>query len=425
MLSDTLERGVFSHVVTNEAFSDISARDRAFASCLYLGVLERLIYLDFCINKESNIPTSKMKPMIRNILRMGTYQLMFMDSVPDHAAISESVKLAKKRGFSRLAPFINGVLRSLQREGTASLESDMPVNVRLSVPKWMYELVSFQHGESKAEEFFKAALGPSRGVTVRLNTLRSCEKDIISSLEGEGCTLENTGAEGCYHLKNFESLTGLKAYREGLFSVQDISSVRASLAGCNALKDTFTENEPVSRQNMAPLIIDLCAAPGGKSIVAAQEFPSGTVISRDISASKTALIDENIRRLRIENMRSEVHDATVTDESLEGGADLVIADLPCSGIGVIGGKPDIKFRLREKDLEELAKLQRDILNASYGYVKQGGILLYSTCTVNKEENIDNACWFAQNYPFELLCEEQIIGGMGDGFYIAVFRRKDY
>lgn len=417
MLAETLEEGVFSHVVVNRTFSihELEGRDRAFVSRLYLGVLERLIYLDYCINRVSSVNTVKMKPVILNILRCGTYQLLLMDSVPDHAALNESASLAKKRGFSKLVPFVNGVLRSIQRNGREGLEEGMPVNVLYSVPKWMYSLICSGNGEEKAKTFFEGTLKADKAVCIRLNTSKASAQEVIGFLGSQGCTVfpadENKDS---YYLKGFSSLTGLEAYKNGLFSVQDISSVKAAITGCRELKKTDAA---------APLIVDVCAAPGGKSICAAQEFPDATVISRDISSSKTALIEENVRRLGLTNISCEVRDALMKDEALEGRADMVIADLPCSGIGVIGKKPDIKFRLRQKDLAGLRDIQRNILDTVCGYVKPGGILLYSTCTVNEDENSGNVRWFTENHPFDLIREEQILEGKGDGFYIAVMKRR--
>jgi len=416
MLAETLEDGEFSHVVVNRTFSKekLEYRDRAFVSRLYLGVLERLIFLDHCINRVSSVNTVKMRPVILNILRCGAYQLMFMDSVPDHAAINESALLTKKRGFSRLVPFVNGVLRSIQREGAGIVKESMPENVRLSVPKWIYELTVAGFGRKRAKAFFEGALEADKPLCIRLNTINVPEDEIIRSLEAQGCTVVPADESGgCHYLRLSGVLTDLEAYRRGWFSVQDISSVKAALTGCRELEKTGIN---------APLIVDVCAAPGGKSICAAQEFPYAHVYSRDLSPAKTALIDENIKRLGITNIRSQVFDAKVKDPLMEGRADMVIADLPCSGIGVIGKKPDIKFRLRKKDLEGLVGLQRQILEAVHTYVKKGGILLYSTCTVNIGENAENVKWFMREHPFELISEEQILEGRGDGFYIAVLKR---
>ncbi len=415
MLVETLNKGGFSHIVVNDVFKkqEMIGQERAFVSRLYLGVLERLIYIDNIIGRFSSTPLQKIKPVVLNILRLSIYQLLFMDSVPDFAALNEAVKLAKKRGFGSLAPFINGILRNVQKN-VSELEEGMADNVKLSVPKWLYEKTVKSYGKEAACNFFKGALNAGKGVSVRLNTVKLPAETIIGKLEEEGLKLTPLEGRNCFRISGFESLTSLKSFEEGLFSVQDLSSVMAADEGCRAAGE-------------ANLIIDVCAAPGGKSICAAQNFPDSKIISRDLSESKTALIRENAGRLGLENIKAEVHDALVFDESLEGKADLVIADLPCSGLGVIGGKPDIKFRVKEKDIQSLAKLQRDILEVSALYVKEGGVLVFSTCTITPEENTDNLKAFLEGETgrkFKKESERQLLPADGsDGFFIAVLRRE--
>lgn len=416
MLSDTLEKGMFSDAVLAGAWAEElpDARDRAFVRRLYIGVLERLIYIDHIINHFSSIHSSKMKPVILNILRTAVYQLIFMDSVPDYAVLNEAARLAGRRGFKGLVRFVNALLRSIQ-SGWKSIEGEMPDNVRLSVPKWIYEMLISGYGREQTDAFLLGTFRDSNGLTARVNTSVTDMETVIRALENEGCNITKCNVQdSTFRLAGFDSLTDLSAFKEGLFSIQDASSVRAALAGCRALEKRGSE---------PGLILDVCAAPGGKSICAAQVFPGARVISRDVSEKKKRLIDENAKRLMLHNIESQVHDALVFDESLAESADLVIADLPCSGIGVIGKKPDIKFRIRKKDVTGLAKLQRDILSVVQKYVKKGGILSYSTCTVINEENQENAEWFSDNFDFELLGEEQVLPDDGDGFYTAIFQKR--
>ncbi len=416
MLSDTLVEGIFSDAVLESALGsdEYDNRDMAFIRHLYTGVLERLIYLDYCINRFSNTPTVKMKTVVLNILRISVYQMLFMDSVPDYAVLNEASRLAAKRGLSGLGRFVNGVLRSIQA-GKDDIGKDMPANISLSVPKWIYEMLVQQFGNEQTESFLSGTLENRRFMTIKANTARMTAEEVAIALENEGCTVQMTDEEdGILWLSGFDSLTELDAFKYGLFSVQDERPIRAALAGCRALD---------SMHCSPSLIVDVCAAPGGKSICAAEHFPEASVISRDISEKKRLLIEENARRLGLANIRSEVHDALEYDDSMTRQADLVIADLPCSGIGVIGKKPDIKFRLRKKDIPELAELQKEILKTVQGYVRSGGILVYSTCTVTDEENAGNTRWFLENYDFEPVNEEQILPEDGDGFYTAVFRKR--
>lgn len=418
MLVETLDEKNFSHVVVARTFSkyDLSPQNRAFVSRLYFGVLERLIFIDSILNRFSETPASKMKPLILHILRMGIYQILFMNSVPDHAAVNESLKLAQRHGFSGLKPFINGVLRSVSRENVIEpdhLSSQMPDNVRLSVPKWIYLRLCSSFGKDRAEAFLKGSLNARKKVTFHPNTSLMPEEDILRALKAEGCGVTEY-AKDCYCLTGFGSLTELKSWNDGLIFVQHPGSVRAAAMACEALRSISDE----------PLIIDVCAAPGGKSVYIAERLPKAKVISRDISDEKTALIRENIKRLRLSNIDVQIFDALQTDEGLICSADLVICDVPCSGLGMIGEKPDIKARLREKDIPALASLSRRIAAASCRYVKNGGLLLYSTCTLTEEENTDNSRFICGLADFEILDEFTSLPDDGtDGFYACLLKKQ--
>jgi len=299
MLAETLEKGAFSHIVINETFNSmtLSRQERAFISRLYLGVLEKLIYIDYVINGCASVRTVKMKPVILNILRIGVYQLLFMDGVPDFAAISESAALASKRGMKELSGFVNGVLRQVQRT-KEHVEEGMPENIVLSVPKWIYAMLSEDFGKEAAVKFLTGSAAEP-GVNIRLNLRDRTEQEIIGMLEAEGCSLSGLDCDKCFRLSGFDSLTVLDTYRKGYFSVQDTSSVRAALTGTDLI------------ENRAPLIVDVCAAPGGKSICAAQEFPEGRIISRDLTDRKADLIRENAARLGLSNIEVRVYDARV------------------------------------------------------------------------------------------------------------------
>ena len=220
MLTDTLEDGVFSNVCINDVSAryELSLHERAFISRLYLGVLERLIFIDHIINKHSSVQTAKMKPVIRGILRMSVYQLLFMDSVPDHAALSEAVRLVKKRKIGQLSGFVNGVLRSIQREADKDIAA-MPENVRLSVPGWIYEMLISDLGKDKAVRFLEGTLDSDRGVTIRLNTLKGSVEDIAAALAEEGCILTPVDEEAaCFRMKSPAAVNKLEGFAKGLFS---------------------------------------------------------------------------------------------------------------------------------------------------------------------------------------------------------------
>lgn len=411
MLTSTLEKGEFSHVVINNTFADksLTQRDRAFINRLYSGTLEKLVYIDFIISSFSSVKISKMKPVIRNVLRLSIYQMKYMESVPVHSCIDEAVKLTRKRGFANLTGFVNAVLRKVQREAD---NLELPDYVSASVPEWVYKLINRQYGRDDAEKYFGSDEIGNETV-IRLNLMKDSAENIISILEEEGCSVRRLSeSDGAAAISGFESLTDLKAFRQGLFIMQDKSSMTAVNVAAKGVK----ENK---------LTIDVCAAPGGKSLFMAEKFPEAVIVSRDLTEYKVNLIRDNIKRLGIKNIRPEVHDALVKDEKMYEQADVVIADLPCSGLGVIRKKPDILYRLKECDLEDLQRLQRDILSAVQSYVRPGGILLFSTCTVNKGENEENTSWFLDNYEFSLEKELSFLPGRddSDGFYIARFRKK--
>lgn len=413
MLVDTIEKRAFSHIVLNQAFSSnkLNHQEKIFAGRLYHGVLERVFYLDWIISSYSSVKINKMKPVIRNILRMSLYQMLFMDAVPDHAAINEAVRLTKKKGLKGLAPFVNGLLRAFQRGG---IKPGMPEHIKHSVPLWLYELEVDELGKKAADAFFDAACNPDAGLYVRMNLREKTAEEIIALLEADGCRAEQVPElKEALRLSEVGELTELSAFKKGLITVQDLSSM---FVGKTAAE--FTEPDKVRQ------ILDVCAAPGGKSLHLAETFPDAFVCARDLSEAKVKLIEENIKRSEAKNIQAETFDALVLDEPRKGKMDIVLADLPCSGLGVIGRKADIKLRLSEGDLTELAELQRQILEVVNQYVKPGGILIYSTCTVNRKENRENAVWFEENYPFEKLYERQFLPGQDecDGFYLTVFQK---
>lgn len=415
MLVETLERGALSHKVVKGAFPAVlyTRQERAFGERLYYGTVERAIFLDWIISSYSNVKPERIKPLIKNILRMSIYQMLFMDSVPDRAAVSEAVKLTKDRGLDGLAPYVNGLLRSFQRGG---IKPGMPENVKCSAPLWMYEMIVNEHSKSLADKFFKACEEPAEGLCARVVFKNGSKDEVINTLLDEGADVwVFDESDAAVEIANLGDITASKVFKKGQIFIQDLSSIMVG-----------EETKKAAEGSRVERVVDLCASPGGKSLHIAELFPEASVLSRDISKEKTELIEENITRLKIENIVTEVFDASVTDKSLREKADIVIADLPCSGLGVLRKKPDIKFRLKKEDIAALSSLQRDILDASYRYVKKGGLLVYSTCTVTYAENQDNARYIREQLPFEQISEKQFIPGRDDqdGFYIAIFRRLD-
>lgn len=412
MLNETLCENKLSHHVTARLFKDIRIEDkeRSFILALYLGVLEQLVLLDYNIKEYSSVPFEKIKPVIKNILRQALYQMFFMDSVPQRAAVYEAVRLVQIRKLASLKGFVNGILRNIQRNG---LKEDMPRHVLCSVPQWMYEKLVRERGKDAAEDFFLCSLKKGIPACASLNVHTATEEEILRCLKEDGCSAV-VNPDGICEIISPKKLEELKAYTLGYLYFQSPNSKitsRAAQAYLGSIKN--------------PFIMDVCAAPGGKSINLALAFGGAQILASDRSAAKVSLIEENVKRMGLANIKTRVSDARVFDEACARRADLVVVDAPCSGIGVISNKPDIKYRLKEEDIPSLVQLQREILRASSGYVKEGGILVYSTCTLTKEENEDNAKWFAADSGFRLLSQELHFKyeERADGFYAAAFAKN--
>lgn len=412
--------GQYSHIALKnvlDKYQYLEKKERAFITRVVNGTLERMIELDYIINQFSKIKVHKMKPVIRTLLRSGVYQLIYMDSVPDSAVCNEAVKLAAKKGFVNLKGFVNGVLRNISRNkehivypGREDMRSF--ISVRYSLPEWLvsqwlaeYDADTVIH---MAEEFLK-----EKPLSIRCNTQRISPKDLAGKLKAEKVTVKEVPSLSyAFYIEDYDYLAGLETFQKGYFYVQDISSMEVARWAA-----------PKSGE----YIIDVCAAPGGKALHLAELLAgTGHVEARDLTEYKVGLIEENIERSGLTNIEAVLWDATEPDDLSVEKADVVIADLPCSGLGVLGKKPDLKYKMDAGQQEELVKLQRQILSTVYRYVKPGGRLLYSTCTIHKAENEENAVWFAEKYPdFRLIREKQLLPGRdaGDGFYIAMFQRK--
>lgn len=422
-LMEILEQKKYSHLVIGQVLSKydyLERIDRAFIKRVCMGTIEQLIKIDYIINQYSKIKTNKMKPFIRTLLRMSVYQIVFMQTIPDSAACNEAVKLAVKRSFSSLRGFVNGVLRTISREKDSisyPSENENPVqylSVQYSMPEWIVRMWLFDFSLEKTKEILEALL-KERPVAVRLDENLNKEEiaRLLDEMKAANIAIEQSSALSyAYLLGAIENVHKVPGFLEGKLMVQDIGSM------------LITEMAHIKKNDR---VLDVCAAPGGKTLHAAAKLAgSGSVEARDISLYKINLIQENIERSPYQNISTKIWDACITDENEIEKADVVIADLPCSGLGVIGRKADIKYRVQPDDLKEITALQRKILDTVYAYVKVGGTLLYSTCTINRDENQNNRDYILNHLPFELIEEKLLLPGSGewDGFYMAAFRRID-
>ena len=438
ILLEVEKNGAYPNVLlkqTLDKYLYMEKQERAFLTRLVEGTVERKLTLEYYINNVSKTPVNKMKPVIRCIMRMAAYQIFYMDAVPDSAACNEAVKLAEKKGFQTLKGFVNGVLRNLSRQKDAIAMPDTqkePVkslSVQYSVPEWLVEKVIKDYGMEHAKNMFDSLYENVGATSIRVNTSKISTEECVKLLEKEGVHVEKGAyVENALEISGYDSLGFLETFEKGYFQVQDVSSMLVGLAA-----------NPKSGDH----VIDICAAPGGKSIHVADLLNgTGHVESRDLTDYKVGLIEENIFRCGFKNITAKRADALMFDETAKETADIVIADLPCSGLGVLKKKSDIKYRMTQSQIEELVQLQRAILKNAVTYVKSGGTLIYSTCTIAKEENDLQVDWILENLPLQLVslegcvCEEllkdckregvlQLLPGREktDGFFLAKFQKR--
>lgn len=419
-----------------DKYAYLPVHSRSFIKYVCAGVTQHRIALDYMINLKSKVKVNKMKPLVRELLRMSVYQLKFMTSVPSSAAINEAVKLAKKRKFVNLSGFINGVLRSIDRDKDIALESIDDVAVKYSMPQWIMESFEKWYGKDKAISMAAASVEKSP-LTARVCKDKISVKELVEKLKAQGIMAEGCPDIDCgIILHDVNSLTDISYFEEGYFTIQDISSQLTGIVAVNAVKEVLPNMDGC-------FVADLCAAPGGKSLHVAEGLgEKAQVEARDLTENKLWRIEENIARLKRSNVKTRVSDATIFDSSLASRCDLVIADVPCSGLGVLSRKSDLKYRVMPQDLISLENLQRRIIDNAVKYLKPGGLLLYSTCTVNPGENIKQYQYILEKTDMEavdigkLLPETikagvetegcvQLLQGLnpGDGFFISLAKRK--
>lgn len=402
-------------------YNMLSDIDRRFITALYYGVIERRITLDAIIRCYSTHPADRLSDAVRNILRMGIYQLLYMDSVPDNAAVNESVILSEGNRNPAVSGFINALLRSFIRDGKKlPLCEDRVKNLSIeySCPEWLISMWLRDYGENTALDMLTSSIGRPP-VCVRLNKLRFSENEIIDELLRDGVRCELTrGFDGCCELHGCGSVEKLSAYQKGMLHVQDISCQLCA-----------AELGPKSGDT----VLDMCSAPGGKAFTIAELMgDSGRIFAYDLHPNRVRLIKDGAKRLGLKSIEAAVNNAKQFNPDIPF-ADAVLCDVPCSGLGVIRRKPEIKY-CDPKAIDGLPSVQYSILSSSSSYVRAGGVLIYSTCTLNRKENDDIADRFLdENNSFEpvkltgfddykITLTPSMMGG--DGFFIAKFRRKE-
>lgn len=421
------KRNAWSDISLRNAIrqAQFSARDAGLCTRLTYGVLQNQMLLDWHIDRLSSRPSEQLDTGVRNAIRLGLYQLLFLDRVPPHAAVNESVTLGKKYAKNpKSASLINGVLRNFLRQqesGQCPTPEDIPI--RYSHPSWFVKEFSQLLPPEELEAFLQANNSQPL-IQAQTNLLKTTANALTAELTAAGVTVTpHPWMPDCLNLENTGNLEKLTAFCEGRFYVQD-SAARAAV--------TAAAPQPGMR------IMDACGAPGGKSFAAAIAMEDqGELFCCDLHPHKEKLIQEGAKRLGIQHIQTAVSDARHFFPEWENAFDLVLADVPCSGLGIIRKKPDIRYK-EPKPLENLPVIQRDILLNVAKYVKLGGVLLYSTCTLLPRENDDVVSWFLkqnENFCLEPFTLPGPIGQtngcitlwphrhQSDGFFIAKLRRK--
>ena len=426
LLDQTEEKGSYSNIALDAALdkSELDARDKRLCAALYYGVLERKLTLDYIISRYSKKPPEKLDGIVLQIIRTGLYQLLFMEHIPDTAAVSESVKLTKKCRKASASGFVNAVLRSFIRDGKKIEYPQKPyekASVMYSVPVWLVKKIYEKYGEEEGAAFFEDALQPPP-LTIRRNPLRATEDELMAVLADAGIE-KHPLVPDAYVLRKGGNIRSSEAFEKGWFHVQDTASQLCAMA-LGAEPDMT--------------VLDMCAAPGGKTFTIA-EYMNGTgrIYAFDLIDQRAGLIEKGAERLGLNNVTAQAGDASVYNDALPK-ADRVLCDVPCSGFGVIRRKPEIRYK-DEKELAGLPEIQGAILRNAARYVKPEGVLVYSTCTVFREENEQVVEEFLLEHPeFEPVpvlpeLHEKLSGSMvtlmpsiagSDGFFMAKLRRKN-
>ena len=380
VLLDIEENNNYSNIAINKHFKNVNLnnQDRGLATELIYGVVENKYYLDYIIDKLSKIKCKKMNIYVKILLRMGIYQILLLNSISDYAAVNETVSLVKKYD-KRSSGFVNAILRNVIRQkdtiGEVDLKDDkiMYLATRYSYKPWMIKNWINNFSEEFTEDLLEAN-SEKPSVYLRTNTLKISRDSLIEKLKSEGinCSIV-PNIDEAIRVENLKNIENNQLFKDGLFTIQDISSMMVG---------------KVMNPKENSLVLDVCSAPGGKTThLATLMNNTGKVVSRDIFDHKLKLIQSTVDRLGLTNVEVQSFDASVLDKESIDKFDYVLADVPCSGLGIIRRKPEIKYK-EKAELKDLPKIQKDILKNASKYVKVGGTLIYSTCTIQDNENIE-------------------------------------
>ena len=407
--------GGYSNLVLDAALknSTLDARDKAFASALFYGALERRISLDRLLARYCSRPLGELTPAVLESLRLGLYQILYMDSVPDSAAVNESVELVKALGAAKASGFVNGILRSFLRgdkeTGTGALPPMERLSAEYAAPLWLCERWAAEYGLERAESALRASLG-APPVWVRVNTLKTDPAELTALLAAEGVSAEAVDALPDALRLSCGAPDETECYKKGLFHVQDLSSQLCAAA---------LGPEPNDR------VYDCCSAPGGKTFTMAELMGgTGEILAGELHPKRAALVSQGAERLGLKNVKTVVGDASVYDGAL-GVFDKILCDVPCSGLGVLRRKPEIRFK-KPEELSGLPEIQFAVASTAARHLAPGGALVYSTCTLSKAENeavaerLQKECGLVPApLPKAMMLPESVKGYSADGFSVTL------
>lgn len=412
----------YSNIELNEQIKqnrkNLTEKDIGLISEIVYGVTTWRLTLDEIIKKYSKIKIKKISPWILNILRMGIYQIIFLDKIPKSAAVNECVNLAKRYGHSSSSNFVNAILRKIEKndyEEFFKIEDDIErISKTTSMPKWILEELMKNNEIKKVEEICKNSnIKPK--ITIRVNSLKINKQELIKKLKEKGieCNEPQEKVDDFLILEKIKNIENIDEFKKGYFTIQDIS------AGQTAR---------ILNPQPGELVLDACSAPGGKTTYMAELMKNkGKIEAWDIHEHRTKLVEKNAQRLGIDIIETKVKDASLYDESLKEKFNKILLDVPCLGIGVIKRKPDIKWQRKLEDVEKITEIQKKILNNCSKYLKKDGAMVYSTCSILKEENQDVVDEFLkENSGFYIESNEvhNILPNQEeDGFFICKIYKK--
>ncbi len=407
----------YSNIVVDEYLNKnrerLNTKDINLISEIVYGIIQRKLTIDTIIQKYSKIKINKISKWILNILRIGAYQILFLDKIPKSAAVNESVNLTKKYGYKSVS-FVNAVLRKIQKSDYEELnkikDNIQRISKLYSMPEWIVEKFLEQYNIKQVEEICKYSVSKPK-LTIRINTLKTTKQEIIKILEEKDIEYKETILEDFIYLEKIKNISQLNIFKNGLITVQDM--------GAGKIPKILAPKED-------EIVLDACSAPGGKTTYLAQLMKNkGKIIAWDIHLHRVNLVEQTAKRMGIQIINASVNDATIFKEELVSKFDKILLDVPCLGLGVMKRKPDIKWQRKKEDIEQITNIQKSILQNCLKYLKKDGELVYSTCSIIKEENQDIVQSVIKNEKdYEKVLEETILPNeINDGFYISKIKRK--